>query len=390
MRLLPAVGSSWPPAAAVPARRAATDESQRAHDQKGARDGSPRAVGVRVIQDRPTSRLAPAPRFDHLRRLTDANGLFEHADGIVPRRDGGYCLDDVARALVVVCRQRPTSDALDRLAAGYLAFVIRAQDPDGRCRNRLDRLGRWEDAPATGDWWGRALWGLGTASVRGPESIRADAAGGFDRSVSQRSPHMHAMAFAVLGAAEVLVNGQRHPAARRLLSDFVVLVGPGSGDATWPWPQPRLTYANAAIAEALIAAGAALGDRAALDHGLGLLGWLLEVETSAGHLSVTPVGGWGPGEHRARFDQQPIEAAALADACARALDVTGDTRWANALRRAIGWFVGDNDNHTLLYDPVSGGGFDALTPAGRNTNQGAESTLALVSTMQHGDRLGSL
>jgi hypothetical protein len=325
-----------------------------------------------------------APSFEHLIRLTDEHGLFEHADGTTPRHDGGYCLDDVARALVVVCREWPRSAALDGLAMAYLDFIGRAQDSEGRCRNRLDSLGRWEDQPDVGDWWGRALWGLGTAAARGPRTLRAIAARRFDRSISQRSPHLRAMAFAALGAAEVLVDGRRHPGAVRLLVDFVDLIGAPSGGEEWPWPQPRLTYANAAIPEALIAAGAALVDPKAITRGLSLLDWLLTVETDdAGHLSVTAVGGWGPGEHRVRFDQQPIEAAALADACGRAFALTGERRWSDGLQRAIGWFLGDNDNGAALYDPASGGGFDALTPAGRNTNQGAESTLAMIATLQH-------
>src|SRR4029079_5245054 len=61
--------------------------------------------------------------FDHVFRLTDRWGMFEHADGITPRRDGGYCLDDVARALVVVCRQRPATSTLYRLSAHALTSV---------------------------------------------------------------------------------------------------------------------------------------------------------------------------------------------------------------------------------------------------------------------------
>jgi hypothetical protein len=331
-----------------------------------------------------TSVNVTAPSFEHVLRLTDEQGMFEHADGTTPRRDRGYCLDDVARALVVVCRQRPATSTLDRLAAHYLSFVRRAQATDGRCHNRLDRHGQWEDQPNTGDWWGRALWGLGTAAARGPHSIRYTALQGFDLSVSQRSPYLHAMAFATLGAAEVSAVRPRHDGALRLMCDFAALAGRARTASAWPWPLARLTYANAAIAEALIAAGEALGDNAVLADGLALLGWLLDVETSADHLSVTPVGGWGPTEHRATFDQQPVEAAALADACARALALTGDELWAGGLARAIGWFHGDNDGGIALYDPESGGGFDGLTPRGRNTNQGAESTLALIATLQHG------
>jgi hypothetical protein len=336
----------------------------------------------------------PEPSYAHLIRLTDAKGIFEHAEGTTPRRDGGYCLDDVARALLVVCRQRPAQPELDQLATGYLSFVLRAMAPDGRCHNRLDRDGRWEDQPDTGDWWGRALWGLGTAAARGATSIRTTAAKAFGRAAMQRSPHLHAMAFATLGAADMLAVDPDHNIARELMVDLVTMVGPApaagrKAGQVWPWPLPRLTYADAAIAEALIAAGTALSDEAVTAHGLALLDWLLATQTVNGRLSVTPVGGWGPGELRARFDQQPIEAAALADACARAFTCTGEQRWTDGLQRAVSWFLGDNDAGVALYDPASGGGYDALTPHGCNTNQGAESTLALISVLQHARRISA-
>jgi hypothetical protein len=340
-----------------------------------------------LVTDTRASR-APEPTFEHVLRLTDEHGMFEHADGIIPRYDRGYCLDDVARALIVACRQRPRTSDVDNLARTYLSFVVRAQAPDGTCHNRLNRQGRWEDHPDTGDWWGRAVWALGTAAARGPRSIRAAAAARFELSVAQRSPYLHSMAFAVLGAAEVLAHRPRNRRALSLMADYVELVGPTSMQNAWPWPQPRLTYANAAIAEALVAAGAALGEWPVVADGLALLDWLLAVETSGGHLSVTSVGGWGPGETRAIFDQQPIEAAALADACARALALTGESRWASGLDRSIRWFLGDNAGGVVLYDRASGGGFDALTSTGRNTNQGAESTLAMLATMQHRQRVG--
>jgi hypothetical protein len=162
------------------------------------------------------------------------------------------------------------------------------------------------------------------------------------------------MAFAALGAAEMLTAYPGHRPALDLLAAFVPLARRPDLSTAWPWPQPRLSYANAAIAEALIAAGWGLADDDVLAVGLGLLDWLLDLETFEGHLSVTPVGGWAPGEPRPAFDQQPIEVAALADACLRAFELTGEDRWANGLNRAVGWFLGDNDSHLALYDTNSG------------------------------------
>jgi len=102
---------------------------------------------------------------------------------------------------------------------------------------------------------------------------------------------------------------------------------------------------------------------------------------------VVPVGGWGPGEPRPAFDQQPIEVAALADACTRAAAVTGDASWLAAVQLCVAWFLGDNDARVPLLDEQTGGGCDGLTATGRNGNQGAESTIAMISVLQQGRRL---
>ena len=325
-----------------------------------------------------------APRsvaFDHIDRMTDHRALFEHAEGPIRREEHGYCVDDNARLLVVTSRENDKGPA-HRLGRLALAFVLGAQGADGRSRNRMDRHGRWTDHLATDDCWGRSLWGLGaTAAHHGDASIRRQAQAGFDNGVRQRSPWRRAMAFAALGAADIVDTGVDHAPARALLRCAVEVIGPVTS-ASWPWPESRLAYANATLAEALIAAGSALGDSAVLDRGLTMLAWLLELEMTNGHLSVTGVDGRGPRDHGPLFDQQPIEVAATADACWRAYTATGDESWWRGVEAAASWFTGDNDTGLPMYDDVSGGGFDGLQPQGVNLNQGAESTLALISTMQ--------
>jgi hypothetical protein len=353
-----------------------------------------------------TTACPPAP-LRHLLRLTDDVGLLEHADGIVPRYEHGYCTDDVARGLVVLCREpgHPGSalaidpDDVDatggtasraQIAGRYLRFLGRAQAPDGTFRNRLGYDRHWQDEPAALDCWGRALWGLGTAAARGQTAdLRGEAMTRFTLGARARSRWPRAMAFAALGAAEVLDTAPGHAGARALLADTVTVIGEPPQQAAWPWPAPRLSYANAALAEAVIIAGAYLGREAVLRRGLTMLEWLLETETHRGHLSVTPVGGWATGEPRPAFDQQPIEVAALADACARAAAVTGGDGWLDGVRRCVAWFLGDNDRQIPLLDTATGGGCDGLTEGGRNTNQGAESTLAMISVLQHGQRLAA-
>jgi hypothetical protein len=326
---------------------------------------------------------APSPDFRHLLDMTDQRGTFEHALFTQPRPEHGYCSDDMARVLIVVTREPDRIPAMRSLAMLSLRFLQDALDSHGRCRNRMDRFGRWEDSPAVNDSWGRTVWGLGTAVSQSDDHlIRHLAARGLERAMTQRSPWPRAMAFAALGAAELLRVDPGNLTAVALLSDAAdAMAGPQQD--RWPWPEPRLTYANATLPEAMIAAGSVLGRPILVKHGLELLEWLLTRETRHGHLSITPVGGNGPDDEGPGFDQQPIEVAALADACVRAEAVTGDRRWADGVRAAANWFLGDNDNGTPMWDPYTGGGFDGLEEHGANRNQGTESTLALLSTLQH-------
>ena len=69
-------------------------------------------------------------------------------------------------------------------------------------------------------------------------------------------------------------------------------------------------------------------------------------------------------------------------AAALAWDATGDDHWAVTAERALGWFLGANDLGIRLADPSTGGCRDGLAPSGANPNQGAESTLAWLLSVE--------
>jgi hypothetical protein len=331
---------------------------------------------------------APKVVFDHLEGLSDDRGLFEHALHDVPRHEHGYCVDDAARGVIVLCREPMPSRNIRVLLRRYLDLVVDAVESDGRCHNRMAADRRWTDEPATGDWWGRAVWALGAAGVgASSEALRTRAMRAFRRAAQARSPHLHAMAFAALGAAEVLGVRSDDCVARDLLVDAVAAIGPLGPHADWPWPEPTLRYGNAALAEALVVGGHLLDEPAVLAQGLTMLTFLIATETHAGHLSVTPVAGRRPGSLAPGFDQQPIEVAAIADACATAWRITSDPAWLAGVALAWSWFLGDNDSGVVMFEPTTGAGYDGLEPGGRNDNRGAESTLAMLSTAQLAVRL---
>jgi hypothetical protein len=326
--------------------------------------------------------MSERPRFEHLVALTDRFGTFEHAEHATPRREHGYCVDDVARVLVVAAREPTPNASVRSLAQGSLGFVGDAMGPHGECHNRRAADGTWSSESSTKDCWGRSLWGLGTAAASMQFAIAGRALELFERGAEQRSQYPRAMAFAVLGASAVLSVHPTNPAALSLLRDAADAMFEANDDASWPWPEPRLYYANALLPDAMIAAGVALERPELVSRGLHLLGWLLARETRDGHLSVTPADGSGLGDVGPGFDQQPIELSTMADACARALLVDDSPKWLDGIRMANAWFDADNDANVMMWDPVTGGGFDGLHATVANQNQGAESTLALVSTRQ--------
>jgi hypothetical protein len=329
----------------------------------------------------PSDRL-PAPAFAHLRTLTDRLGIWEHADRSTPRREHGFCTDDNARALVVVCRQAPWSNVPVDLATTYLGFVVQARTASGGFRNRRRADGVWTDAVGSDDSQGRAWWALGTVARLGPTAaMRQTGRDAFISTAMFESPHLRSNAYAALGAAEMITAVPGHSGATALLERASGVIAAAAADRI-PWPETRLTYDNARLPEALLAAGAALGDRRLVSTGLRLLEWLVAVETNGDRFSFTPVRGWAPGEARPSFDQQPIEAAAMAEACLRAWGITGDPVWQARAIDAGRWLLGHNDIGLALYDPATGATGDGLMEDSVNENRGAESTIAGIATLQ--------
>lgn len=345
-------------------------------------------VGPHPGAGAPPATALPAPRFDHLRHMTHPLGVWEHAELTTPRVAHGFCTDDNARALIVVSRDTTADRRLDDLAGTYLQFVLDARTHLGQFRNRRSHDGTWLDDRGSDDSQGRAWWALGVVARLGRQSWMCEAGiSAFDARPDLSSVHLRANAFTVFGAAEALSAHPGHTGAESLLR---LAVEPLTAAATShvPWFEPRLTYDNARLPEALLAAGTALGDARMVHMGLRLLSWLVDVETRDGHFSFVPTDGWAPGEQRPGFDQQPLEAAAMAEACHRAWTVTGDERWRARGLRAAQWFLGSNDTGAVLYDVASGGTYDGLMTDGVNLNQGAESTLAGLAALQVAEAFG--
>ncbi len=152
----------------------------------------------------------------------------------------------------------------------------------------------------------------------------------------------------------------------------------------WKWFENVVAYGNARLPQAMLVAGSGCSDDRMISGGLEALDWLLKAQHCETNHHFVPIGSQGfyrqDGE-KARFDQQPIEAAGAVSACLEAYRVTGDNRWRNEAWSAFNWFLGDNDLQLPLYDSDTGGCRDGLHPERANQNQGAESTLSFLMAL---------
>jgi len=362
-------------------------------------------------------------KLDHLHRLTDDTGMLQHAIFTVPNRGEGYTTDDNARALILAVRLEqmekkkfagsapPAVDVVvdpisPNSACRYLSFLEHAFNAErGRFRNFLGYDRRWNETEGSEDSHGRALWALGTVLGRSKDQALRSAAGRlFEFSlpavVEFYSPR--ACAYALLGIQEYLDSyaGDRDAQkiravlAGRLLEMYESIRRPD-----WKWFEDVAAYGNARLPEAMLLVGSAGADDRMVSAGLESLDWLMESQRSESqgsespgsesqgsetHGHFVPIGSQGfyrqAGE-KARFDQQPIEAAGAVSACLQAYRITRESCWRDRAWSAFNWFLGDNDLQVPLYDSITGGCRDGLHPDRANENQGAESTLSFLTAL---------
>ncbi|GMT39402.1 MAG: glycosyl transferase [bacterium] len=351
----------------------------------------------------------PEIKLDYLRRMTDDTGMLQHAKYTVADRTHGYCVDDNARALIVAVTLQdlqPLDSAQSGLAATYLSFLGHAfNDQTGRFRNFMSYDRYWLEGTGSEDSHGRAVWGLGVAVALGRDKGQV----GFSVDLFHRAldatehfTHPRAIAFAIIGIHAYLgrySGDSRAKMMRKILSerlmqrfrDFAPQEVPlGCASEDWPWCDNILTYDNARLPQALLLSGQWLPDSEMLEMGLRSLDWLKQVQTDEKGRHFVAIGnhGWFPrGGEKARFDQQPIEAAAMVDACIEAFNCTRDEEWITYAYRCLNWYQGENDLGVPLCDYATGGCRDGLEAQGANENQGAESTLcwlmALLAVYNH-------
>ncbi|WP_298164028.1 glycosyltransferase family 4 protein [Novosphingobium sp.] len=333
---------------------------------------------------RPAS-TAVDPALTAVWHMSEATGMHQHGIGAIPDFRHGYCIDDNARALMLMNVAGALTEAeRHRWSVTYAAFVQYAWNPDlNRFRNFMAYDRSWCEDMGSQDSNGRGFWSLGHTVENSPfKALRSWAENLFDHAATalEALDTPRSMAFGALGACALLRAGANSAAAeRRIAATCDALAGLVSRHQRpgWTWFELMLAYDNPRLSQALIECGVLLGRQDWLDTGLETLRWLAEVQTAAaGHFR--PVGSetFGSNGTSLPFDQQPLEAQAAIEAARAAWHATRDPFWLRHAERAYQWFLGGNDRGVVLADPASGSCCDGVTPRGRNENCGAESILA--------------
>lgn len=331
--------------------------------------------------------LLPPFLLDHVKRMTDDTGIIQHAKFGIPNLKEGYCLDDNARALLMVLmayRQMKLPLSLELLPI-YLSYIHYMQNDNGTFRNFLSFRRDFLDEQGSEDSFGRAIWSLGYLLGNAPndayfqsgKQIFFDAVPNFEKLASIRS-----IANTMIGTSYYLLSSPHDETIRdvlRMMAFKLVRQYQQNKKEGWHWFEEMLAYDNAILPLSLLHAAGILNDEEIYNTAIESMQFLSDVTLKEGSLSLIGNEKWyvRNGEP-SMYAQQPLDAQAMVLMFHQAFLLTKDRSYLNKLYSSFMWFLGENDMRMSLYDFETKGCCDGLESYGVNRNQGAESTLAYL------------
>ncbi len=332
--------------------------------------------------------LLPSLNLSHIKRMTDVTGILQHARYNIPDYRHGYCLDDNARALLVmnmVYERQKESDAIN-LMSTYLSYINYMQNPDGSFRNFLGYDHSFLDKKSSEDAFGRTIWALGFLLAHSPNDAFFQIAHQLftlSSGIFQQLKSLRGIANTLLGINYYL---KRFPWDEGMvnimtgLADKLIYAFEKEKEHDWQWFEPILTYDNGLMPAALFCTYENTEREKYLKVAEESMNFLENVTFKGDHFALIGNDGWyRKGEKRARFAQQPVDAMGMVLMYEKAYLVTENKNdYLHKMFTAFMWFFGENDLHIPLYDYETKGCCDGLEKEGVNRNQGAESMLAYL------------
>ena len=329
----------------------------------------------------------PALSLDHIYRLTDQTGILQHAKSFVPNFKEGYCLDDNARALLMIVKyytMKKDQKAID-LMITYLSFIHYMQKQDGSFLNFLNYNKDYVDSKCSEDVFGRTMWALGYLIRFKPfDSLYQVALDIFFKAVPFFTKIISArcLATTIIGTCHYLHrfrNDEKMVKYVRALSAILLKNYYTHRSKGWHWFEDILTYDNGLLPLSLFYAYEIGGNEEILKIALESLNFLDSVVFKNKYLSLVGNNGWyKKGGECAKYAQQPVDALALVLMYEKAWQTTRSNKYYNRMMDSFLWFMGKNELCLPLYDEDTNGCCDGLESYGVNINQGAESTLSFL------------
>jgi glycosyltransferase involved in cell wall biosynthesis len=329
----------------------------------------------------------PPFSLDHINCLTDDTGIIQHAKYGIPNLKEGYCLDDNARALLMVLmayKQIKDKRALE-LSPVYLSYIHYMQNPDGTFRNFMSFSRTFLDKIGSEDSFGRAIWALGYLLGNAPNDAYYQSGKEiFFNAVPhfQKIKSIRGIANTIIGIAHYLKSNLTDDSITEVLRSLafkLIKHYEENTSADWRWFEALLAYDNGILPLALLHAAELLNDEKVTKIAIDSMDFLTSHTLKDGYLSIIGNENWYKKQgERSVFAQQPVDAMAMVLMYHQAFQLTKEREYLTKLHNSFLWFLGENDLRMSLYDFETMGCCDGFESYGVNRNQGAESSLAYL------------
>ena len=326
---------------------------------------------------------------EYLLTLTDDTGIFQHSVYGIPDPGKGYTTDDNCRALIlaVMLLENFKGKNFMTLISKYLAFVLNAQNEDGRFKNFMNYNREFIELEGSEDCFGRCIWALGRtiSSPAIPENIKRTCQHILDKSLKNwpalSSPR--AKAYCVVGLS-YLIKTEEMIAHIEALSMELVSQYVEFKDGDWHWFENSMTYGNSFFPWSLFKAYKILNKEVLLETARESMDYLESITLKNGYFKPIGCKGWlQKGQKPAEYDEQPIEACETLLSYLEYYEITKEKRCLDNAVKCFCWYTGQNSKSLSLIDEETGACYDGLTENGLNYNQGSESIVSYgISLME--------
>jgi len=335
----------------------------------------------------------PEIELSHIKKLTTELGMIQFSNISIPDLSSGYTLDDNARALVAVGMHYKLTGDKDDLPyiLIYLDFIIRCQKETGDFINYVDENNRehieqnaevnLEDSNA------RGIWALGSVVALKdilPDNIVQKASESFLKSLpwAETIQSPRSIGFATKGlylynsvTPNLYVTAIINKLNAKLVSNYEI-----HATKDWKWFENYLTYGNGILPESMLYAYLVTNKPIYKTIAVESLDFLLSKMFTKNGFKVVSNNGWyHKGAEPKEYGEQPIDVSYIIQTLNGFYSAFKNPIYKEHMKTAFNWFLGKNHLGEIMYNPVSGGGYDGLEKDNVNLNQGAESTVCYLT-----------